>query len=757
MKNEETYENSKVRIINPLSAEYLLENSKIIVLDHQYIRDAIKTDYMYKWTPATPVFISAQTGSGKNTFIEEIVIKKMVKLNYKILILSNRIALGRQEKKRIAEIMDSIVPKQDRYSSYAEEVEERRNSPRLLDKLEDFGAVTIKSYQGLGTRKDNMAEHYDFIIFDECHFFLADAKFNKYTYRILDDILKRYPHSIRVYMTATPSEAIIPIIKAECVIVGKKYLDIMQVTPIVMKNKNPSQYYWNNSISNEFADYKKYTLINNCDDSKGCEPLKTEMQNVQCNIPIFLADADEKEKHDTYETYNHYQAVIYEVDRDYRYIECKYLNFNKNESSSEYEGIDIEEKLPKQYQALLKLIMEQIGDDERESKGKEKIEKWLIFVPNKEWGQQLLKAIGSEYADYIDSRSKNSKKDDGIVYEGIVTNKKFNKKVLITTSVLDNGINIIDSHVKHIAILIFDKVSFLQMLGRKRMNQNEKITLYLQEYNSRSLNYKLQMTIKDLARMQEARSNHEKVIGEVFDNDEVFFYTGGISNSHISYNKFLEDKLKYDKMFLSKFVPRRLSEEQSFDDFGTKEINEITYEQYIQKLKYEEDTIDEIAETAEDECNVGKKTIIEQLSWIGKEGRFDPNNYLDQISDADKEKNEENKNKFLEFLQSTVEEEKIPDKGPNRTNFYREKGMDEIKQDDFCKKFTELCIKAYGYRPEDKKDEDIMYGKDIISKRLKDKQLPYIVMDCSVKTLVTEKGQDSRPSRTLWILKKIEL
>ena len=57
---------------------------------------------------------------------------------------------------------------------------------------------------------------------------------------------------------------------------------------------------------------------------------------------------------------------------------------------------------------------------------------------------------------------------------------------------------------------------------------------------------------------------------------------------------------------------------------------------------------------------------------------------------------------------------------------------------------------------EDKKDEDIMYGKDIISKRLKDKQLPYIVMDCSVKTLVTEKGQDSRPSRTLWILKKIE-
>ena len=58
MKNEETYENSKVRIINPLSAEYLLENSKIIVLDHQYIRDAIKTDYMYKWTPATPVFIT---------------------------------------------------------------------------------------------------------------------------------------------------------------------------------------------------------------------------------------------------------------------------------------------------------------------------------------------------------------------------------------------------------------------------------------------------------------------------------------------------------------------------------------------------------------------------------------------------------------------------------------------------------------------------------------------------------------------------
>jgi hypothetical protein len=67
------------------------------------IGEAFKT-----WTPERPVFISAQMGGGKNYFIENSLLRHMEEINYsshthqKVLILSNRIALRKQIKKRFA-------------------------------------------------------------------------------------------------------------------------------------------------------------------------------------------------------------------------------------------------------------------------------------------------------------------------------------------------------------------------------------------------------------------------------------------------------------------------------------------------------------------------------------------------------------------------------------------------------------------------------------------------------------------------------
>ena len=62
----------------------------------------IETEIKNRWEPSQAIFISAQTGKGKNWFVEDKLIPYVralnheTKSNYKILIISNRLALRQQ-------------------------------------------------------------------------------------------------------------------------------------------------------------------------------------------------------------------------------------------------------------------------------------------------------------------------------------------------------------------------------------------------------------------------------------------------------------------------------------------------------------------------------------------------------------------------------------------------------------------------------------------------------------------------------------
>ncbi len=70
--------------------------------ERKYIADFIdERTITQKWNPKIPVFISAQTGSGKSTFIRDVLLRYLKEhfgKNAKILFLYNRLALGRQNK-----------------------------------------------------------------------------------------------------------------------------------------------------------------------------------------------------------------------------------------------------------------------------------------------------------------------------------------------------------------------------------------------------------------------------------------------------------------------------------------------------------------------------------------------------------------------------------------------------------------------------------------------------------------------------------
>ena len=170
----------------------------------------INTD---KWEPIQPVFISAQTGQGKNYFVEKTLLPYVRELNHKkctgqkVLIISNRIALRLQIENRIKNNNQDV--EEDAIYSY-----------------DDFADVI--SYQSILNRVNDLMKKqeiknskYIFVICDEAHFFTSDAIFNPYTDRILEKIVSIFKDAIRIYMSATPYECIDYISEMEYGKVGK--------------------------------------------------------------------------------------------------------------------------------------------------------------------------------------------------------------------------------------------------------------------------------------------------------------------------------------------------------------------------------------------------------------------------------------------------------------------------------------------------------------------------------------------------------
>lgn len=87
---------------------------------------------------------------------------------------------------------------------------------------------------------------------------------------------------------------------------------------------------------------------------------------------------------------------------------------------------------------------------------------------------------GYYYKQYVD---KNK------VEREIVGNETFSKRILLTTSVLDNGVNFKDRNIKHIICDYADITTVIQCIGRKRyIDENDTINLYIMDYVQETLN-----------------------------------------------------------------------------------------------------------------------------------------------------------------------------------------------------------------------------------------------------------------------------
>lgn len=335
------------------------------------INDALENEIRC-WTPENPILIDAPPGTGKTTFVYTSLIPAAMEAGKNVLLISNRIALSCQQKVAIMNILNSPLL--------------IRLTPEGIREHEDFGAVRVITYHRLpallGDPEARLwLANLAFVVFDEAHFFVADAIFNEHCDYYLKLAATRFCRAIRVYMSATTWDLLVPLANAE-----ERLFHVQNFGPLIL---GPS-------VSGPPPCYRAF-------------------------YRYWMPTSN-----------SHYHLHFFDVLND-----------------------------------LIPLV--EAHPDE----------KWMIFVDKKAVGRQFCKALGGK-ATYLDADNKGTD-----AWDSIIQAESFPCQVLVTTSVLDCGINIHDPALKHVAVITDNRVSLGQMLGRKRLDPGETVELWVYNLNQR--------------------------------------------------------------------------------------------------------------------------------------------------------------------------------------------------------------------------------------------------------------------------------
>ena len=420
--------------------------------NHEPLDDETLYRVINSWKCDEPVIISAQTGYGKNTFVSRVLVKKLFhESGYckKILILSNRIALNRQNKLDFLNFLYELT-----HDDYFQNISEKFTDSGL-DSLTDFKFVSLCSYHQLYElviKKSNekaplYLKNFAYVVCDECHFFSSDAPFNVHTDEILKYIANNAKQAVRIYMSATIDEVFEPILRAESKFLTERFEHVCQ--QIQLQNADHIDVM---NLSQRFSQ-GDYAWANSLSDV---------LENRQLNIE----KAIEQER-----TKFSLNVEFFYISRDY----SSYIS-------------DVHE-----YNNLLEVF-----DSIIETKTKT-----LVFV-SKTFDGATEKELTEKFTAknkkiaFLSREKISTNADCKKIYDKLISEKYFEENVLVSTSLLDNGIDVKDSQIGNIVIDVLDKTEFLQMLGRVRPIDDQKINLFVPNYELAELKKMFEQKIQQL-------------------------------------------------------------------------------------------------------------------------------------------------------------------------------------------------------------------------------------------------------------------
>lgn len=308
--------------------------------------------------------------------------------------------------------------------------------------------------------------------------------------------------------------------------------------------------------------------------------------------------------------------------------------------------------------------------------------KSVIFIDDKEKGAELMEflfktqKVNRQQIAFLNADNIDHEINKELIRNLTITHKLMTK-ILITTSVLDNGISIHDSEVGNVLIQTESKCSFLQMLGRIRAEEVDDCNLYFvkrneKEFSRRMAKYEWELNnFKKLDSVEQTK-RWEKYLYAVWDRkDEAMadFYRKALV------------WMKHDDQFFSvskNGLYIRHGEANFYvNEFAKRKIEDM----YMVESRFYALALDNPL-----------KIVYEQMAWIGKE----PEELQVQESQYVKMREQELINYLLKVRDFTVEEMK--DFKKILVKDYRKEFFDDVLANNGTisnEKLQEIC-KRYG-------------------------------------------------------------
>lgn len=464
-----------------------------------YVSGLIGEEYK-NWEPGDWVLLSYPTGMGKTHFILHTLLRHAASRKMHLVYYCNRKFLNLQ--------FEAIVKKQ-----LLEELgEEGEALARYLHVRTYQNAEKTKSYPDLRNskhRRDYGYGEYEvreweirYYVFDEAQYPVIDCQVNPGTHfwtRLRSDSRKTH-----VFLTATPE----PFRLFYSCLRGNLSVELMQTFLL-------RHYLGRNKFSGGNTEYWLRIASSNY------RYLSEQYDQAEKNVAAYLNNslaypspfncqqyqASLNERNTIQWRMNWERDLIEQASREpyrvlYDFVETAYQLGPKLDYHLDTTPAELYSYVDERY------FDDLIGMAGRIAASAAQGERWLIFVRKKEEGDLLETVLKSYRCSSVTVTARIARNYDGRqvprrsprsrVMDALVWRQELGCNVLISTSVLDNGISLHADAVDHLVLCQPGKTSFLQMLGRVRVREGQKLRVYIQRQQPKQIKGYIDQCKKDI-------------------------------------------------------------------------------------------------------------------------------------------------------------------------------------------------------------------------------------------------------------------
>ncbi len=567
--------------------------------------DKISEEECMGWKQGDRIAITAPTGSGKTHFVLNRLYPMAQQLDRKIVYLCNRVLVLEQTKIAAEaagiefEDINGCWDSQYLAITTYQKIEKLRRFPSRQDMEGGTSEITSTIFDGA-----------EYCICDEAHYFVHDAVFNTDSRWVLEEMLST-TRKILIFMTATDEP--LKLYYSNQSIDGWIKCFYAQIEKVKKRKAEIAELEEHWTFDEEAGIWiSPYWNVLDLDDRMMQQWRKMVQQSdikLISNSLQVMAYPDEWRTYSIEENYSNYQVFYYRSDAEL-----------------------IEE-------------IEHTPD-----------EKWLIFTMDREYGKdfagRLNKKLGAKQAVFLDSHRTNKAKSRKALeseklaiqtFNEIKNESRFSCRVLITTTVLDNGVNLHDKQLKNIVLPTHNKTEFIQMIGRKRRAEGDEVKLYIEDTPYRKIVQEQFTMRKRIRYIEKFQLLHDTQSGMLYDADTNSYTTGYQINQPY--------KIKQQLLSPVDAQLRKLLIHARDDQFNPdKRLPDLRLNPLaVCNLLYDivnSAKIEELRKSfVQGEPQYEHSTLFEQLRWLGHS--YDPTHWVGERIVREKLKEDSDKGYFL--------------------------------------------------------------------------------------------------------------